>query len=92
MTFLWFFSVADWIHLRMTNDKELIESLEKQVNELKEQLAKVEGRNAPARTKVLNPSHDINLRMNINLLNVSDKFSRSKNYHQKSRIRILTHG
>ena len=37
----------------MTNDKELIESLEKQVKELKEQLAKVEGENAPARSKVL---------------------------------------
>ena len=47
------FEVADWIQLRMTNDKELIESLEKQVKELKEQLAKVEGENAPARSKVL---------------------------------------
>jgi hypothetical protein len=36
----------------MTKDKELIESLEKQVKELKEQLAKVEGDNAPARSKV----------------------------------------
>jgi hypothetical protein len=50
----------------MTKDKELIESLEKQVKELKEQLAKVEGDNAPARSKVFNSNY-INYRMNINL-------------------------
>jgi len=43
----------------MTNDKELIESLEKQVNELKEQLAKVEGGNAPARTKIEKLSSEV---------------------------------
>ena len=35
----------------MSSDKELIESLQKQVKELKEQIARV-GENAPARSKV----------------------------------------
>jgi len=75
----------------MTKDKELIESLEKQVKELKEQLAKVEGDNAPARSKVLNSNY-IYYRMNINLFYDLNELSRSKNYRQKSRIRIRTRG
>jgi hypothetical protein len=75
----------------MTKDKELIESLEKQVKELKEQLAKVEGDNAPARSKVFNSNY-INYRMNINLFDDLNELSRSKNYRQKSRIRIRTRG
>jgi hypothetical protein len=75
----------------MTKDKELIESLEKQVKELKEQLAKVEGDNAPARSKVFNSNY-INYRTNINLFDDLNELSRSKNYRQKSRIRIRTRG